>query len=120
MLDEKEELWLFTCAGVRVASADEFGKLQKWQTAMKESVDLLNKMSEDSLHERKDDEGNIMTAEDAQGCLSREGGVESLESVKVHKESLDFLDVSDLRRDQRRAYDMVDWHLNETLGMLRT
>jgi len=83
---------------------------------MKEKVDQLNKNIEEERDDTSYEEGDVSNVNDMEAESSTIGGVETMEDVNSQEESLESLDISDLLWDQRRAYDIVDWHLKETLG----
>ncbi len=83
---------------------------------MKEKVDQLNKNIEEERDDTSYEEGDMTNVNDMEAESLTTGRVETMETTNLQEESLESLDTSDLLWDQRCVYNIVDWHLKETLG----
>ena len=116
MLDAEQKQWSFTSQGIRIVCTEDFQNLQTWQGAMKEKVDQLNKNIEEERDDTSYEEGDVTNVNDMEAESLTTGRVETMETTNLQEESLESLDTSDLLWDQRCVYNIVDWHLKETLG----
>jgi hypothetical protein len=61
--------------------------------------------------------GNVATIsdEELESDITRDYGIEHISVLQEDQDHLSAVDPSYLLQDQRRAYDIIDWHLAETL-----
>lgn len=125
ILSNNEEHWVAShCDGVSIAQGDDYHKILTWQSSMNKVVAQINEDVDDERDNplAAEDEGQVTSdtlmvetvAEENNDFA--EGGVQMLEDTTLVQENLNPLDVSGLLKEQRRVYDIVDKHLNETLG----
>ncbi|KAH7924255.1 hypothetical protein BV22DRAFT_1047590 [Leucogyrophana mollusca] len=110
---EHVDSWKSAPTHIGIAKGDDYAKLQRWQAAMTEDITSREGHSTNDPF----DEGDVTmidaTAASEVGKDSTDGSI-SLHS-RVEEHMLD-VDPSCLLKDQRRAYDIIDWHLAETLA----
>ncbi|KIK80329.1 hypothetical protein PAXRUDRAFT_36220 [Paxillus rubicundulus Ve08.2h10] len=105
---------------VGFAHGDNYLKLQNWQASMMLKVAELNGDNESEEYvESEELIGEVLpvTSTDMVEVEvgSNEGGVKCFPILTV-QDHLNLVDASCLLSDQRHAYDIIDWHLSETLA----
>lgn len=107
---EKPNSWNIVASNVGIASGADYVQLQKWQTAM---VDERNEEKDDVIPGPASDFGDVAMI-DGLHEDDDEGHISYIQpSIQEH---LSPVDPSCLLKDQRRAYDIINWHLSETLA----
>ena len=112
--------WTCGTSGVGVAHGADYIRLQRWQNQMSEAIVTLNGDSAlarcDSDTENAGDVA-VISDEVLGSDIDRDYGVEQISTLQ-HKDEdhLSAINPSYLLKDQRRAYDIIDWHLTETLA----
>ncbi len=118
MFGNESEQWTPTSDRVIIACTADHEKIQRWQAVMTDMVHNVNEPMEEELEDGANRDGEVTGLEHLEETYESEGGVEAMEIDRSGEETMTPLDVSDLRPDQRRAHDIVHWHLKETLGTL--
>lgn len=116
IFDDECESWdVVMLRGSKATEAD-YQCLKRWQDAMDKDVAMLNNAREMDIDERITDVGSV----EALASVHERGAVEvyptSLTGPSVGEETLVGVNPDELRIDQRRAYDIIDWHLQQTMA----
>ncbi|SRR6266404_6349745 len=123
IVNQEEEEWESTTEGVIVADENQWKQMSKWQMCMKEMVIKMNKSKDREENINSEDKGEVcevtedMNVDEIGDEHGNEGQVEVLEESNFLEQTMKSLNVGDLLEEQFRAFDIVDWHLKETLRM---
>jgi len=103
-----------TSGKVSYANGDNEARLQLWQKAMEDCVHEIKGFT-DVHHEEDTDPGGTRSIN--LNDLQEDGETNILQTIMpCNAERLTPVDPSQLLAEQCRAYDIVDWHLRETLA----
>ncbi|KAJ3511695.1 hypothetical protein NLJ89_g3948 [Agrocybe chaxingu] len=99
------------------ANGDDLSRLQRWRSQLEADVAKQNINSQPSSSETPSSSGSV-------SHLSMENNPRNEPTVSIIPEAthlgpevaLTAVDPSELRKDQRRAYDIIAWHLDQTLA----
>jgi PIF1-like helicase len=112
----ENSVWQFEDGGVNVALGGDLAKLERWQSQMLQDAakqDALRNV-EKEVNNRADD---VEIFNDIQYQNDTAADVEMIGNPETHvHETLPPVDASHLLPSQRRAYDILDWHLQENLA----
>ena len=88
-----------------------------WQSKMSEAIATLNDDGALALCDAEN-AGNIATIsdEELESDIARDYRIEHISVLQEDQDHLSAVDPLYLLKDQRRAYDIIDWHLAETLA----
>ena len=100
---------------VRIAHGDDYLKLERWKEAMQLNVIELNKDDEDCF-EIVEGDGEVVARTENMDIVQDDAGTVNRYSDFEVEEHVDGIDPSLLLKDQRRAYDIIDSHLQQTLN----
>lgn len=101
---------------VQIAHGNDYLKLENWKQSMVLNIAKLNQ-DDDDVVERADETGDVSImsyATDVDNDASIEG-VEAMVEARNAEDHLERIDPEFLLKDQCRAYDIINWHLTETL-----
>ncbi|KAF5331296.1 hypothetical protein D9758_018123 [Tetrapyrgos nigripes] len=94
-------------------------KLQSWKTTMSAFVKAQNMAVLPTTNVSQASQGDVSQLEDKSPSHRKEKeqlpGVDMIEETEVEK-SLDYLDPEELKDDQRQAYNIITWHMDQTLA----
>jgi len=97
---------------IRTATALDFNQLASWQTAMQKMMSQLTPNRNAQLqHSTEDDNGEVTQHQSADL-----GDAFLLANITTESSSLSPSKPEELLEDQRRTYDIVDWHLQKFLS----
>lgn len=104
-----------TDSNIKVASNDDLSNLTGWKEELERMMQKELKLDNDDQYHRDTaetahDEGSVLAIDDLMTQMSE--GME----VRERKEKEMEADRELLNAEQRRAFDIVDWHLRQTLG----
>ena len=95
---------------VRLASDEDMMKIGDWRKEMEKMMQDELRLGDDKNRQRvAEDEGDVMPIE-------RLISLEKCEGEERKMEAINEVDMIALNEEQSRAYDIVDWHLRETLA----
>ncbi|KAI9566422.1 hypothetical protein HD554DRAFT_2174349 [Boletus coccyginus] len=125
ILAEGTQTW--TCnnsAQISIAQGDDLFKLLTWQKAMTTIISQINEEDEECENTAEETPGDVMLTaaslmlnEISQNTeFNKDGTVVPLVQSGSIEDHLNAVETSSLLRDQRHAYDIIDWHVNEILG----
>lgn len=111
--DAANSPWVVEGALATAATGDDLVKLEQWKAEMAKQVEEVNAAQEPEMIGPERDCGNITQLQ----VPSEEAGVQHIAEPETSgTDSGPDCGQSRLLRDQRRAFDIVRWHLEETLG----
>jgi PIF1-like helicase len=111
--------WSITSSAINNATGDDLRQLELWQqTLLQSSVEWKRSNVLLAQSDIGPNMGDVVTNfEDAgHGDIYGLGTVESLPHLRLNVEQLTSVDPSCLFEEQRRAFDIVNWHVAETLA----
>ncbi|KAG0695954.1 hypothetical protein DFH29DRAFT_1004991 [Suillus ampliporus] len=110
--------WTCELRGVSIAHGADYIRLQQWQSKMSEDIATLNR--DDPLAPQDpDNAGDVAIISDEELVSDHDGdhGVKQMSALQQEdQDHLSAIDPSHLLKDQRCAYNVIDWHLAETLA----
>ena len=124
LVDESKE-WECLTTSVSFAHGDDYRKLLTWQSEMASIISEVNGNVNEDNEGVRDEDGDVavnwredMDVDEEELQRRTDGAVENLANLMSMGGESDFrpVEVQGLLRDQQRAYDIIDWHLNETLN----
>ena len=110
IFSDGDTAWDLKSAPPAIATGGDIQLLHAWKEQMRGDV---RRMNDERATTVDDDIGEVYRIDDVQaGEGSHTGGVTPL----TPKESIKPMEPSKLKEDQRRAYEIITWHLRQTMG----
>ena len=104
-------------SNVHIAHGDDHLKLEHWKESMELNVIGLNKDDEDCFENAEGSSGVVMNTENMDIDEEDDAGtVNRYSDFCAVEEHIDGVDPSLLLKDQRRAYDIINLHLKQSLN----
>jgi hypothetical protein len=97
-------------------TGDELHNLLEWKTHLEADVNAQNSGSDPSRVEEPGSSGDVMWFTDVPTELDTSGQVLIMAPNETSKSALPAIQPSRLKPNQFRAYDIIMWHLEQTLG----
>ena len=99
------------------ATGDELTKLLHWRKQLGAAVNAQNQRADSSQQDGCDDMGSVTRLYPAPSNDSENRGqVELMIEDATSEQSLSAADPQNLKPDQYRAYDIITWHLEQTIA----
>jgi hypothetical protein len=116
ILPEDMECWTSNVTNdVQVATDDDVKNLTRWKIELEERLRRETRLDDDlSRQDMLQDDGNVMRMEDLVEFEERRRGLDDEREVE-DAELEEYITSESLNEEQRRAYDIIEWHLDETL-----
>jgi hypothetical protein len=101
---------------ITLAMEDRIANLRQWQRQMQQSTFVIDDVNDDSILNVTPHltDASVLPFSDLLWGISKDGS----KRVKINEDrTMDFTfgDVASLNKDQQRAYDIIDWHLQEKM-----
>ncbi|KAJ8516236.1 hypothetical protein ONZ45_g6447 [Pleurotus djamor] len=114
IFQDNEDKWsLGPNASSHHASGDDLVNLQKWRSQLAADMNAAQGGAERSSQDADDSVAGVLTIDNLAGGNGQVCPMEMLDETS--EAAIPAVDPTELRPDQRRAYDIVAWHLDETL-----
>jgi hypothetical protein len=97
------------------ASGDDLTRLLEWKRQFERDVAIQNAGYDPPTLERSLDPGSVAPLTQSEIHQNSHGTVIPLARTAMSEAALEAVDVIALGKDQRRAYDIIIWHLDQTL-----
>ena len=101
---------------VRNASGDDLICLVEWKRQLETDVTIQNADYDPPTFELSHDPGSVVPLTQSETDTSSHGTVVPLPQTVISEAALEAVDSVVLGKDQRRAYDIIIWHLDQTLA----